>query len=107
MYKSKASRQSTTRRVIGHLDSLDAARFARMRAGGGGNAPEKNTKVSDLETKSTPPRTWEKMCSIAQTVAAGTDFLRVDFFLDEGTGDFWVNEMDPTFVQIAAFANVR
>ena len=73
MFDAAKSRESCTRRVMAYLASVDKA-----------------TGSSES--------LWDKLSGIAGAVATGTDFLRVDFFLNAETGQFWLNEMDTTFV---------
>lgn len=77
MFDHNKTRESSTRRVKAYLTKMDAT-------------------LSDGAGVSTS--TWDKICAVASSVAKGTDFLRVDFFLDAQTGQFWLNEMDPTCV---------
>ena len=84
LYDETQTRQSTTRRVAQYLNELDRQRI------------ESNTAPSSPDGEA--DGTWRKMCAVASAVAKGTDFLRVDLFFDARSGQFWLNEMDITYV---------
>ena len=89
MFDAKKTRQSSLRRVKTYLRTIHSAQeTAGENTAGDGNTTETHSL-------------WDRMSAVAAAVASGTDFLRVDFFLDAATGNFWLNEMDTTWVLIA------
>jgi len=77
MFDAAKSRESATRRVMAYLAKVDKATGA----------------TSSL---------WKRIATTASAVARGTDFLRVDFFLNAESGQFWLNEMDTTYAYMTA-----
>ncbi len=115
-------RESALRRVVAYLRALDDARLRAATATAAAAAAtatataaravaetEAATATTTAATATAAAAeeeerrdTWARMCEVAEAVAAHTDFLRVDFFLDAASGHFWVNEMDPTYAYVTA-----
>ena len=86
MFDENVTRESSTRRVERYLHEIDKKmQFSEgIQPSEGGDSSKPKFSL------------WERMRLAASTIAKGTDFLRVDIFLDANSAKFWINEMDPT-----------